>query len=122
VWTPEEITDALGDRDGKMFCDYYGVTNAGNFDSGESILHVRVDTDVFANHYQLNVDELGLRLAQLRKKLLSIVPNGYAFSRRQDTDRMERFDDLSSGKGLPDYREERYLDAANRCAGSLGTK
>jgi hypothetical protein len=40
VWTPEEIAGILGKDEGAAFCDYFGVTEAGNFEHGTSVLHV----------------------------------------------------------------------------------
>lgn len=43
VWKPKEILNILGDKDGKEFSAYYGVTNDGNFEDGYSILHETVE-------------------------------------------------------------------------------
>ncbi len=40
VWTPEDVAAILGIDDGKVFCDYYDVTVAGNFE-GKNILNVK---------------------------------------------------------------------------------
>src|SRR5213079_539174 len=39
VWTVDEIKAVLGEEDGALFCAYYDVTEAGNFE-GKNILHV----------------------------------------------------------------------------------
>jgi len=39
LWTLQEITEVLGEKDGKMVGDYFGVTTEGNFE-GRNILHV----------------------------------------------------------------------------------
>jgi uncharacterized protein YyaL (SSP411 family) len=39
AWTPEEIINVLGEKDGKIVSDCFGVTAQGNFD-GQNILHV----------------------------------------------------------------------------------
>jgi uncharacterized protein YyaL (SSP411 family) len=39
AWTFEELLAALGDADGRRFASLYGVTQAGNFEDGRSILH-----------------------------------------------------------------------------------
>lgn len=44
VWRPEEIKKILGEADAKKFCDYYGVTDQGNFEHGASILHIKNET------------------------------------------------------------------------------
>ena len=40
TWTPSEVTDVLGKKDAKTFCEYYGVTEEANFEGGRSILSV----------------------------------------------------------------------------------
>ncbi|MDR3670438.1 MAG: thioredoxin domain-containing protein [Holophaga sp.] len=39
VFTPDQVEAALGARDGARFCRAYGITAAGNFDQGASVLH-----------------------------------------------------------------------------------
>ncbi len=39
LWRPDEVMKALGEEDGKLFCRYYGVTEAGNLEGG-NVLHV----------------------------------------------------------------------------------
>ena len=39
LWTPEEVTQVLGMKMGRMVNDYYGVTTGGNFE-GRNILHL----------------------------------------------------------------------------------
>jgi uncharacterized protein YyaL (SSP411 family) len=36
TWTPKEIVEILGEKDGNFFCQYYGITPGGNFE-GKSI-------------------------------------------------------------------------------------
>ncbi|NLN42596.1 MAG: thioredoxin domain-containing protein [Clostridiales bacterium] len=36
VWSPDEIMEILGQKDGEWFCQYYGITPEGNFE-GKSI-------------------------------------------------------------------------------------
>jgi hypothetical protein len=39
VWTPAQIASVLGSEDARPFYGHYGVTEAGNFEHGTSILH-----------------------------------------------------------------------------------
>ncbi len=43
VWNPDEIKTILGDKDGFVFCQLYGVTDHGNFEHGQSIFHLKAD-------------------------------------------------------------------------------
>jgi len=39
AWTPAQLDDALGEAMGRTFARAYGVTEAGNFEGGMSVLH-----------------------------------------------------------------------------------
>ncbi|MBC9784625.1 thioredoxin domain-containing protein [Heliobacterium chlorum] len=43
VWTPQEITQVLGEQQGNLLCQWYDVTDKGNFE-GKNILH-RIDAE-----------------------------------------------------------------------------
>jgi uncharacterized protein YyaL (SSP411 family) len=43
VWNPDEIKAILGDKDGFVFCQLYGVTDHGNFEHGQNILNLKAD-------------------------------------------------------------------------------
>lgn len=46
VWSPEEIIEILGEKDGKLFCDYYGITDKGNFEGKNIINRIHANEDV----------------------------------------------------------------------------
>ena len=48
VWTPEELIDALGEGDARLFAACYGVTPEGNFE-GSNILHLAVNPAAVAS-------------------------------------------------------------------------
>ncbi|RMG53557.1 MAG: thioredoxin domain-containing protein [Acidobacteria bacterium] len=58
VWTPEEIKQVLGEREGELFCQYYDVTPWGNFEHGRSILHVPREIDIVARSADIDVASL----------------------------------------------------------------
>ncbi len=43
TWTPAELTAELGDRDGRYAAKVFGVTQAGTFERGRSVLQLRAD-------------------------------------------------------------------------------
>src|SRR6266566_2014974 len=45
VWTPAQLRDVLGDEDGTFAADLYGVTDAGTFEHGTSVLRLFRDID-----------------------------------------------------------------------------
>ncbi|MCK4549850.1 MAG: thioredoxin domain-containing protein, partial [Candidatus Krumholzibacteria bacterium] len=60
VWTKDEITEALGEVDSRVFCERYGVTGSGNFE-GKNVLHISSET---------GADEGSL--GTMREKLLAL--------------------------------------------------
>ncbi|MFI8994699.1 thioredoxin domain-containing protein [Streptomyces sp. NPDC053542] len=44
VWTPEQLTEVLGEKDAQVAADYFGVTEEGTFEEGASVLQLP-DTD-----------------------------------------------------------------------------
>jgi uncharacterized protein len=45
VWTPAQLRDVLGDDDGRWAAEVFGVTAAGTFEHGTSVLQLPVATD-----------------------------------------------------------------------------
>ncbi len=45
VWTPAQLSDVLGDDDGRWAAGVFGVTEAGTFEHGASVLQLRADPD-----------------------------------------------------------------------------
>ena len=116
VWRPEEILAALGEEDGQLFCDYYGVSAEGNFE-GRNILHVAGDPRAFARDRNLTAEALESRLAPLRAKLLALR------SRRTRPGKDDKVLAASNGmmisalaRGYQLLGEDRYREAAERAA------
>lgn len=70
TWTLEEIRNILGIEECKLFCEYYNVTEKGNFE-GRNILNTRMRLEEFAIDKKLNLNELQIQLGKQRKILLS---------------------------------------------------
>lgn len=71
VWTPDEIIKTLGEKEGKIFCDYYDVSDEGNFE-GKNILHVDKPFDAFAKLEGINPEKLQEVLRTAREKLFAV--------------------------------------------------
>jgi uncharacterized protein YyaL (SSP411 family) len=70
VWTPDEIVKILGEKEGKIFCDYYDVSREGNFED-KNILHVDKSLDAFTKLSGLKIEELKTLLNNARQKLFA---------------------------------------------------
>ena len=71
VWSRKEIIDALGQREGDLFCDYYNVTERGNFE-GQNILHVTTSLEDVAEVRDVSVEELRSIIEAGRQKLFAL--------------------------------------------------
>ncbi len=71
VWTPDEIVKILGEKDGRIFCDYYDVSREGNFEE-KNILHVDKPLDAFAKLEGIKPEELRELLRSAREKLFAV--------------------------------------------------
>ncbi len=45
AWTPAQLVEALGEDDGRFAADLFGVTEAGTFEAGTSVLRLARDVD-----------------------------------------------------------------------------
>ncbi len=45
MWTPAQLAEALGEEDGRWAADLFGVTTAGTFEHGSSVLRLARDVD-----------------------------------------------------------------------------
>ena len=61
VWTKAEVDERLGD-DACLFCRYYDVTEAGNWEHGSNILHLTVSREQLANLFQQDVASVGEKI------------------------------------------------------------
>ncbi|MHC1745545.1 MAG: thioredoxin domain-containing protein [Negativicutes bacterium] len=70
VWSLEEILQCLGEEQGKIFADFYGVTAKGNFEQDANILH-SIDRDVaeYASGRNMSVEKLTQLLRSGRETL-----------------------------------------------------
>ncbi|MDX3667711.1 thioredoxin domain-containing protein [Streptomyces europaeiscabiei] len=47
VWTPEQLTEVLGEEDARLAAQYFGVTEEGTFEEGASVLQLPQHEGVF---------------------------------------------------------------------------
>ena len=71
VWTPDEITEALGKDEGELVTRYLGVTKEGNFE-GKNILGQAVETKALASELGITPEELEAMVATAKMRLLEV--------------------------------------------------
>ncbi len=69
VWTFEKVAELLG-VEAPLFCDFYGITPAGNWEE-KNILFVKTPLHPFAQSHGLDVEDLKGLLARGRQKLFA---------------------------------------------------
>jgi uncharacterized protein YyaL (SSP411 family) len=72
LWTPLEVKEHLGKELGDLFCRFYGITEAGNFEEGRSIPNVPVSTQNFAAKEGMDMTGLEKALKDGRNRLFNI--------------------------------------------------
>jgi len=122
TWERKEVDELLGKKESALFCEYYDITDAGNFE-GRNILHTAISEEEFARKKGLNPNDLESLLGLQRDILWKV---------RQQ--RVHPFKDdkiLSSWNGLMIYamalaanteENQKYLQAAKRAARFLKTR
>src|SRR6476661_9379397 len=68
VWSREEVASHLSETEAAIFCDYYDVTEGGNFE-GNNILHVTKTHEEIAGKHQVTVSRVHELIANGRRKL-----------------------------------------------------
>ncbi|HXK59448.1 MAG TPA: thioredoxin domain-containing protein [Acidobacteriota bacterium] len=71
LWSRTEVEDVLGEEDSRIFCDYFDVTDFGNFEH-QNILHQRRELRSFAKELGIAPDQLAERLDACRRKLFEV--------------------------------------------------
>ena len=116
VWSREEIMDVVGDDDGELFCAYYDVSAAGNWE-GRNILNVPKPLEAVAAEHKIEPATMRERLGAVREKLLAVR------SKRVPPHRDEKIlcewngmmiSSLARGGAV--LGEKRFIDAASRAA------
>lgn len=117
VWTPPQVEQILGQDDAKLFCNYYGITEAGNFEHGTSNPHVPLPPNEFAQAHSKATDELLQKLEPLKLRMRE--------AREQrvwpglDDKALTSWNGLmitAFSRGFQVLGDERYLSAARRSA------
>ncbi|NOX58769.1 MAG: thioredoxin domain-containing protein, partial [Planctomycetes bacterium] len=79
IWTVEQVKAVLGEERGTLFCEFYDVTEKGNwFESrghapagAKNILQIKTPLEAFAKAHKLDAKELKQQLAKSRTALFA---------------------------------------------------
>ena len=71
VWTRAEVVDILGEQDGEVFCEFFDVTQEGNFEHGHSILNTPRSLEEFAGEKGRGIDEVSRIVHTGKRKLFN---------------------------------------------------
>jgi uncharacterized protein len=71
LWTRKEIEEQLDEESSRLFCQVYGVSEAGNFE-GSNVLHIPYSPAMVARENGLSSEDLDIRLADASSKLLNV--------------------------------------------------
>jgi len=83
TWTPAELTDALAAPDGQYAAEVFGVTEAGTFEGGRSVLRLLAepdDTGRFARVREILLAKRNQRVAPARDDKVVAAWNGLAIA------------------------------------------
>ena len=117
LWTPKEINALLSKEQAKVFSDYYGVEEKGNFEEESTILSVKMTIDDLAKKHNISTD-MAKQLLEKSRRIL--------FSTREKRIRPHRDEKIITGwnglmissfaMGGRILEEEKYTRAAQRSA------
>ncbi len=72
LWTHQQVRDSLDRDTADLFCRFYNITPAGNFEEGRNIPHISISLEEFAQKEKMGLPELETRLNEARERLFSI--------------------------------------------------
>ncbi len=67
-WTKAEIENVL-QNDSEMFCKYFNITSAGNWENQYNILYINKSASEYATKYSLSEENFQLKIEECKRKL-----------------------------------------------------
>ena len=120
LWTPREIRQHLGKDLGGLFCRFYDITEAGNFEEGRSIPHIPVPSQAFAAKEGMDLAGLERLLSDARDRLFGVRKK--RIPPLKDDKILTSWNGLmiaALAKGNQVLGDQTYGDAARRAAGFI---
>ncbi|MBN1842912.1 MAG: thioredoxin domain-containing protein [Deltaproteobacteria bacterium] len=115
VWTPQEVKERIGDELGDLFCRFYDITEAGNFEEGRSIAHMRMSLKAFAERKGMDLKKLEAVLEDARDRLFDVRKK--RVHPLKDDKILTSWNGLmiaALAKGYQVFADPKYADAAQR--------
>lgn len=72
VWTRQEVLELLGPTDGQIFCEFYDISEQGNFEHSNILNYIDHDYGDIAGKYNMKVADLENLLHQCRRNLFKV--------------------------------------------------
>jgi uncharacterized protein len=123
VWSKQEIVNVLEDTTiSDIFCEYYGITEAGNFE-GKNILNIRNSLNHLAQKYHMTTEEIEGVINDASKRLFEV--RSKRVRPGQDDKILTSWNGLMiSGfaKGYKITGNKKYLDAAINAVNFIESK
>ena len=123
VWSKMEIDSVLEDTIiSEIFCEYYGITEAGNFE-GKNILNIRTSLDSLGQKYHMTTEAIEGILSDASKKLFEV--RSKRVRPGQDDKILTSWNGLmisAFAKGYKITGNKRYLDAAINAVNFIESK
>jgi len=116
-WAPPELKAVLGEKEGALICEYFGVTEAGNFEHGRSVLHLPYTLEEFSTRSNLSATELDALVQRAKAALFQ------AREQREKPGRDEKILTAWNGLMISSFArasqilaDQRYVKAAENAA------
>jgi uncharacterized protein YyaL (SSP411 family) len=123
VWSKQEIDKVLEDTIvSDIFCEYYGITEAGNFE-GKNILNIRTSLESLAQKYHMTIEAIEGILSDASKKLFEV--RSKRVRPGQDDKVLTSWNGLmisAFAKGYKITGNKKYLDAAINAVSFIESK
>jgi len=120
VWSPREVKEHIGEELGDLFCRFYDITDAGNFEEGCSIPNMRMSLETFAAREGMELKKLEIALKDARVKLFDVRKR--RVHPLKDDKILTSWNGLmiaALAKGYQIFGDQGYADAAGNAAGFI---
>ncbi|MBN1573384.1 MAG: thioredoxin domain-containing protein [Deltaproteobacteria bacterium] len=117
LFTPGEVRDVLGEKDGDLFCRFYDIKDGGNFEDGMSIPNVKTPMGEFAEREGIDVGDFKKFIDGSRARLHAVREK--RAKPLKDDKIITAWNGLmvaALAKGYQALGDRDYLDAAERGA------